>query len=122
MTTPSTPHAAAEPIPPITGTVTVALPIEETFALFTAAFDSWWPRAFPIGATDVDAVVLEPFVGGRWYERGDVRFHAEGPAETTVAVEHRGFERLVGGQAVHDTVNGGGGWDLLLDTYAKSVA
>ena len=62
-------HAAA-PIPPITGTVTVALPIEEAFALFTAAFDSWWPRAFHIGATDVDAVVLEPFVGGRWYERG----------------------------------------------------
>jgi len=163
MTNPATPRTGVAPLPPITGTVTVALPIEEAFALFTGSFDRWWPRAFHIGGADVDAIVLEPFVGGRWYERGvdgsecewgrvrqwdapqrvvftwqingafqfdpdprhaseiDVRFRADGPEETTVDVEHRGFERLVGGQAVHDTINGGGGWALLLDAYAKST-
>ena len=152
------------PIPPITGTVTVALPVDEAFALFTSAIDRWWPRAFHIGAAEVDEIVLEPFVDGRWYERGvdgsgcdwgrvrlwdarsawcspgrstgrssstptpehaseiDVRFRAEGPAETTVEVEHSGFEKVVGGQTVHDTINGGGGWTLLLDTFAKTVA
>jgi uncharacterized protein YndB with AHSA1/START domain len=58
------------PIPPITGTVTVALPVDEAFALFTSAIDRWWPRAFHIGAAEVDEIVLEPFVDGRWYERG----------------------------------------------------
>ena len=52
----------------------------------------------------------------------DVRFRAEGPAETTVEVEHSGFEKVVGGQTIHDTINGGGGWTLLLDTFAKTVA
>ena len=52
----------------------------------------------------------------------DVRFRAEGPAETTVEVEHSGFEKVVGGQTIHDTINGGGGWALLLDTFAKTVA
>ena len=117
-----------------------------------------------IGAAEVDEIVLEPFVDGRWYERGverqrvrlgaraardapqrlvftwqingafqfdpdpehaseiDVRFRAEGPAETTVEVEHSGFEKVVGGQTIHDTINGGGGWALLLDTFAKTVA
>ena len=45
-----------------------------------------------------------------------------GPAQTTVEVEHRHFERLVGGQAIHDAIRGGGGWALLLDAFAKTVA
>ena len=104
--------------PPITGTVTVAPPIDKACGLFTASFDAWWPRAFHIGAAEVDEIVLEPFVDGRWYERG-----VDGSErDWTVAVEHRGFERLVGGQAVHDTIDGGGGWALLLSPYGGSVA
>ena len=30
----------------------------------------------------------------------EVRFHADGPAQTTVEVEHRYFERLIGGEGV----------------------
>lgn len=41
---------------------------------------------------------------------------------TVVEVEHRLFERLAGGQAINDAINGGGGWALLLDGYAKAVA
>jgi uncharacterized protein YndB with AHSA1/START domain len=151
------------PIPPITGTVTVGLPIDKAFEVFTASMTTWWPHEFHIGRVDVAEVVLEPGVGGRWFERGvdgsecdwgqvrlweppnrvvftwqingsfqfdpdpehaseiDARFTADGPGQTTVDVEHRLFERLVGGQAVKDTINGGGGWALLLATYAKSL-
>jgi uncharacterized protein YndB with AHSA1/START domain len=151
------------PIPPITGTVTVGLPLDKAFEVFTGSMTTWWPHEFHIGQADVAEVVLEPGVGGRWFERGvdgsecdwgqvrvweppnrvvftwqingsfqfdpdpehaseiDARFTTDGPGQTTVAVEHRYFERLVGGQAVKDTINGGGGWALLLDTYAKSI-
>ncbi|MEJ3658459.1 SRPBCC family protein [Actinomycetes bacterium KLBMP 9759] len=49
----------------------------------------------------------------------DVRFTATGPSETTVALEHHSFERLVGGGTINDAIRGGGGWTFLLDVYAK---
>ena len=52
----------------------------------------------------------------------DVRFTANGPDETTVEVEHRNLDRLDGGQAINGAIRGGGGWTLLLDRFAKSVA
>ena len=51
-----------------------------------------------IGQAEVAEVVLEPGVGGRW------------------------FERLEGGQAIRDAITGGGGWALLLEGFAKTVA
>jgi uncharacterized protein YndB with AHSA1/START domain len=58
------------PIPPITGTVTIGVPVEQAFRVFTGSFDTWWPRQFHIGQAEVAEVVLEPHEGGRWYERG----------------------------------------------------
>ena len=58
------------PIPPITGTVTHAVPVERAFEVFTGSVDAWWPHRFHIGAAEVAEVVLEPDVGGRWFERG----------------------------------------------------
>jgi len=58
------------PIPPITGSVTVAAPIDRAFEVFTGSVDVWWPHEFHIGAAQVAEVVLEPREGGRWYERG----------------------------------------------------
>jgi uncharacterized protein YndB with AHSA1/START domain len=155
---------SSAPIPPITGTVTIAVPVDQAFRVFTGSINSWWPHEFHIGQADVAEVILEPDEGGRWYERGvdgtecdwgrvrvwepphrlvftwqingswqfdpdpdhaseiDVRFTANGPAETTVEVEHRYFERLDGGQAINDAIRGGGGWALLLDGFAKTVA
>jgi hypothetical protein len=52
-------------IPPITGTVTVGVPAEQAFEVFTGSFTSWWPHVFHIGRADVAEVVLEPHVGGR---------------------------------------------------------
>jgi uncharacterized protein YndB with AHSA1/START domain len=156
--------SAPSTIPPIGGTVTVGVPIEQAFGVFTTSFSNWWPHQYHIGQADVAEVILEPRAGGRWYERGvdgsecdwgrvlaweppdrllftwqingewqfdpdpehaseiEVRFTADGPGQTTVEVEHRRFERLVGGQAIHGAINGGGGWTALLDGYAKAVA
>ena len=51
----------------------------------------------------------------------EVRFHADGPTQTTVEVEHRHFERLVDGQNIYGAIHGGGGWPALLDSYAHRV-
>ncbi|MEU7812539.1 SRPBCC family protein [Pseudonocardia sp. NPDC049154] len=152
------------PIPPITGTVSLAVPVERAFEVFTASINTWWPRQYHIGQADVAEVVLEPRAGGRWFERGvdgsecdwgrvlvwepphrlvftwqingswrfdpdpdkaseiEARFTASGPQESVVEVAHRYFERLDGGQAINDAINGGGGWALLLDGFAKTVA
>ncbi len=152
------------PIPPITGTATVAVPIDEAFRVFTGSIDAWWPHQFHTGRAEVAEVVLEPRENGRWYERGvdgtecdwgrvlrwepphrllftwqingswqfdpdpahaseiDVRFTANGPAETTVVVEHGCFDRLVGGGTIDDAIRGGGGWVLLLEEFATTVA
>ena len=58
MTTPMT-----APIPPITGTVTLAVPVERAFEVFTGSVNVWWPHQFHIGQADVSEVVLEPRVG-----------------------------------------------------------
>lgn len=152
------------PIPPITGTVTIGVPADQAFRVFTSSIDTWWPHQFHIGQADVAEVILEPREGGRWYERGvddtecdwgrvltwqpphrlvftwqingawqfdpdpdhaseiEVQFTADGPDQTTVEVEHRYFDRLESGQAIHDAIHGGGGWALLLDGFTKTVA
>ena len=52
--------------------VSVQAAPEIAWRVFTEKMGSWWPMAiYKIGkAKAVDAVV-EPYVGGRWYERGD---------------------------------------------------
>lgn len=154
---------SSAPIPPITGTVTLAVPVERAFDVFAGSVNSWWPHQYHIGQADVAEIVLEPQVGGRWYERGvdgsecdwgrvlvwepptrlvftwqingswqfdpdperaseiEARFTANGPGESVVEVEHRHFDRLVGGQAIHGAITGGGGWMQLLDGFAKTV-
>ena len=50
--------------------VTVAVPIDTAFTVFTERFDTWWPRSHKIGAAELQQAVLEPRPGGRWYEIG----------------------------------------------------
>jgi uncharacterized protein YndB with AHSA1/START domain len=50
--------------------ITVKASPERAFEVFAARLDTWWPRSYSIGATDMAQVAIEPRQGGRWYERG----------------------------------------------------
>jgi len=53
-------------------TVSVNVPPTEAWRVFTEKIGSWWPLAtHKIGKAKAVAAVIEPHVGGRWYERGD---------------------------------------------------
>jgi uncharacterized protein YndB with AHSA1/START domain len=52
-------------------TVTVEATKEHAFSVFTEGFATWWPMdTHHISAVDVATMGIEPFVGGRCYERG----------------------------------------------------
>lgn len=56
---------------PIRKTIVVAASAERAFQVFTEEMSTWWPLASKhIGKADATAVVMEPFAGGRWFERG----------------------------------------------------
>ncbi|MHA6784306.1 SRPBCC family protein [Pseudonocardia saturnea] len=50
--------------------ITVALSRERAFALFTGRMGAFWPAEHSIGSAPIADVVVEPGVGGRWFERG----------------------------------------------------
>ncbi|MEO6940964.1 MAG: SRPBCC family protein [Candidatus Kapaibacterium sp.] len=50
--------------------ITVAVPIEKAFRVFTEGFDAWWPRTHHIGKPEMKEAILEMKQGGRWYELG----------------------------------------------------
>ena len=151
-------------ISPIGGKVTVGMPVDQAFRVFTHSFNTWWPPQYHIGQADMAEAILEPHEGGRWYERGvdgsecdwgrvlawepprrlvvtwqingewqfdpdpehaseiEVRFIPDGPGQTTVELEHRLLDRLIGGQAIRDAIRGGGGWPAILELFAKATA
>jgi uncharacterized protein YndB with AHSA1/START domain len=49
----------------------VDAPAERAFRVFTAGMGDWWPKSHHIGASPLADCVIEPRVGGRWYERGE---------------------------------------------------
>jgi uncharacterized protein YndB with AHSA1/START domain len=52
--------------------VSVKAPPEVAWRVFTEKMTTWWPLAtHKIGKARAVEAVIEPHVGGRWYERGD---------------------------------------------------
>jgi uncharacterized protein YndB with AHSA1/START domain len=52
--------------------VNVHAPQVVAWRVFTEKMGSWWPLAhYKIGKANAVDAVIEPRVGGRWYERGD---------------------------------------------------
>jgi uncharacterized protein YndB with AHSA1/START domain len=48
----------------------VNVDVETAFRVFTEGMTSWWPPEHHIGEAPMLAAILEPRVGGRWYEFG----------------------------------------------------
>ncbi|TDD88008.1 SRPBCC family protein [Actinomadura rubrisoli] len=59
---------AHESVPPVRKSVDVPVSAERAFAAFTGRPTDWWPESHVLVAAR-EAVVFEPRVGGRWYER-----------------------------------------------------
>ena len=52
--------------------ITVQAPQNIAWRVFTEGMSSWWPLGqYKIGGAPAVAAIVEPFAGGRWYERGD---------------------------------------------------
>jgi uncharacterized protein YndB with AHSA1/START domain len=59
----------ATAVAPVVKTITVPVPVDRAFAVFTQEASSWWPQQHVIVAGGRESMVFEPGVGGRWYER-----------------------------------------------------
>jgi uncharacterized protein YndB with AHSA1/START domain len=53
---------------PVKREVRVKLPPAKAFEVFTARIGTWWPRDKSIAQVPMANVIIEPRVGGRWYE------------------------------------------------------
>lgn len=53
---------------PVRKSIFVNAPPPLAFDVFTSSIGRWWPKSHKIGAADLDRPVIEPRVGGRWYE------------------------------------------------------
>jgi hypothetical protein len=49
--------------------VRVKASIERAFQVFVEQMETWWPKTHHIGAQEWNLIVIEPRVGGRWYEQ-----------------------------------------------------
>jgi uncharacterized protein YndB with AHSA1/START domain len=57
-------------VAPLQGKITVNVPVERAFRVFTESFGDWWPSDYHIGQVEMAEAIVEPREGGRWYERG----------------------------------------------------
>ncbi len=56
-------------IAPIVHSVEVKATPAQAFALFANHMADWWPRGRTVGKSPHAAIVVEPLLGGRWFER-----------------------------------------------------
>lgn len=71
VTTEQTTFASADPNS-VRKVVSVLAPRAVAWRVFTEKMGTWWPLAnYKIGKTNAVDAVIEPRVGGRWYEVGD---------------------------------------------------
>jgi Activator of Hsp90 ATPase homolog 1-like protein len=59
-------------VPIVKRTLVVEAAQERAFHVFTAEFDSWWPRSHHTGEGDLLEATIEPAAGGRWFARTTV--------------------------------------------------
>ncbi len=55
-------------IAPVRKSIRVKANQAHAFDVFTAGLERWWPRTHTIGKPPLKMAVMEPRLGGRWYE------------------------------------------------------
>ncbi|HME73330.1 MAG TPA: SRPBCC family protein [Myxococcota bacterium] len=55
-------------IAPVRKSIRVNANQAHAFEVFTSGLGRWWPRKAAIGKAPMKAAVMEPHLGGRWYE------------------------------------------------------
>jgi len=70
MSAPTIRPATIQPAP-VRKSITVKADAARAFEVFTAGIGRWWPRSHCIASSPQKDVVLEPKVGGRWFEIGE---------------------------------------------------
>jgi uncharacterized protein YndB with AHSA1/START domain len=55
-------------VEPVRKSIEVELPPLDAFQLFTSDMAAWWPPTHKLGATPFVEIVVEPHVGGGWFE------------------------------------------------------
>jgi hypothetical protein len=73
--------------------ITVAASQQRAFEVLTAQFGTWWPKDYHIGEAEMADFIVEPKVGGRWYEA-----HA---SEVEVRFLRAGVVREASGRFAH---------------------
>ncbi len=58
-------------IAPVRKSIRVAASQAHAFAVFTSGVDRWWPHRASIGPSPMKTAMIEPRLGGRWYEVGE---------------------------------------------------
>jgi uncharacterized protein YndB with AHSA1/START domain len=58
-------------IAPVRKSIRVNASQAHAFEVFTSGLGRWWPRNHSIGKAPLKAAVLEPRLGGRWYQLGE---------------------------------------------------
>ena len=58
-------------IAPVQKTIHVAASQAHAFEVFTSGLARWWPKGHGIGKPPMKTMMLEPRLGGRWYEESE---------------------------------------------------
>jgi hypothetical protein len=56
---------------PVRKSIVVKVAQAKAFEVFTAHIGSWWPASHTLLKSPVKATIIEPRVGGRWYQIGE---------------------------------------------------
>ncbi|MGK9169838.1 SRPBCC family protein [Inquilinus limosus] len=56
-------------VSPLRASVTVDAPQGRAFEAFTSELGRWWPLPYTYALAELDTAVVEPHVGGLWFER-----------------------------------------------------
>lgn len=56
---------------PVRKSVYVKAPPQKAFDVFTGGMGGWWLKSHSINSSPIAEIIMEPFAGGRWFERGE---------------------------------------------------